>query len=290
MTGYGQGAAGATGLRVTVDVRSVNNRFADVRARIPDALAAIEAEIRRRVLARVRRGRVDVDITLEREQGRSTLTLNRTLVDSLVVAARGVSRECGIPGALDLPTLFRIPGVVQVAEASQEIGDEGRNAVMDALERALEAHDAERSREGEMLRSDLIERLTRMESLVASVSARATAVPAAARRKLEDRIQALTAGLGIDPARLAQEAAVLADRADVTEEVVRLQGHLSQARVLLETPDGETVGKRLDFLLQEIGRETNTLGSKSADLEISRHALDLKSEAERIREQIQNLE
>jgi uncharacterized protein (TIGR00255 family) len=290
MTGYGHGAADGPGVRVIVDVRSVNNRFADLRLRLPDAAVSLEQDVRRKVLGRIRRGRVEVDFTFERAPGAAATTVNRPLVDDVVAAARELSRAYGIPGTLDLTAILRIPGVVQLGGAAYDLDEGGRVALEAALDAALDAHDSERCREGEALRADLVARFLRMDALVAAVAARAAEVPAAARRKLEERLQALTAGLALDPARLAQEAAFLADRADVTEEIVRLRGHLAQARSMLEHPDGETVGKRLDFLLQEIGRETNTIGSKSADLEISRRALDLKAEAEKVREQIQNLE
>jgi uncharacterized protein (TIGR00255 family) len=185
---------------------------------------------------------------------------------------------------------MRVPGVLESASRSVELDDASRAVVDRALESALAALDAERHREGRSLQNDLVARIDTMESHVAAVRDRAAAVPAAAQKRIAERVQQLVTQIALDPARVAQEAAFLADRADVTEELVRLTGHLAQARTLLADSEGEPVGKRLDFLLQEIHRETNTIASKSADLEISRRALDLKAEAEKIREQIQNLE
>jgi uncharacterized protein (TIGR00255 family) len=159
-----------------------------------------------------------------------------------------------------------------------------------ALDEALQALDRERLREGGSLVADLLQRVDLMLDLTARVRERAEEVPALARDKLVKRVEALAEGVEIDPTRLAQEAAFLADRGDVTEELVRLQGHLDQMRAWLASPDGDPVGKRLDFLAQEVQRETNTISSKSADLELSRLALALKAEIERVREQVQNLE
>jgi uncharacterized protein (TIGR00255 family) len=291
MTGYGQATADLPGARVTVEVRSVNNRFADLRLRLPEALSAWEPEARRRVLARVKRGRVEVTLRVERAPGApAPVALDRDVLAGVVAAARVLRDEFGVAGELDLASALRVPGVLRLL-SDRDVLDASATAALDALlDRALDAHDADRRREGEALGADLVARARRMLELTGSVLARAGEVPLAARRKLEDRLASIASGLSIDPGRLAQEAAFLADRADVTEETVRLRGHLEQLASLLGGGNGEPVGKRLDFLLQEIYRETNTICSKSSDLELSRRALDLKAESEKVREQIQNLE
>src|SRR5262249_28648694 len=153
--------------------------------------------------------------------------------------------------------------------------------------RALESLDAEREREGERMQADLLARVASMDAFVSAIRERAAALPSAMRERITERIASMASQVAGDPTRLAQEAAFLAERADVSEEIVRLSGHLEQARALLSGGDGEPVGKRMDFLLQEIHRETNTIASKCQDLEISRRTLDLKAEAEKIREQVQ---
>ena len=291
MTGYGRGAVETPGLKVTVQLRSVNNRFADLRLRLPDELLADEPELRRKILATVRRGRVDLDLRLEKTgEAAIPLTLNRPAVESALSAWKILRDEYGIRGEWDLSALLRVPGVIEASGRSFELDASQRRAVDEALDLALTALDTERRREGERLREDLLGRVTRMIGYVSDVRAMVGTLPAAMHKKLVDRVGQLVSQVALDPGRLAQEVAFLVDRADVTEELVRLDGHLSQAGSLLGHPDGEPVGKRLDFLLQEIGRETNTIASKSADLAISRKALDLKAEAEKIREQIQNLE
>jgi uncharacterized protein (TIGR00255 family) len=291
MTGYGQGIAETPGLKVTVELRSVNNRFADLKLRLPDQLAPIEQELRRKVAATVKRGRVDLDLRMERSRtGDRPLTLNRPVAEAALEAFRALRDDLGVSGEWDLATMVRVPGLFVVVSETAELSEEDRQAVDGALDRALAALDVERRREGGVLRDDLAARVAVMRDTVGEIRELAATIPAALQKKIADRVQQLVSQLALDPARVAQEAAFLADRSDVTEEIVRLSGHLEHARGLLDDPGGEPVGKRLEFLLQEILRETNTIASKSADLGISRHALNLKAESEKIREQIQNLE
>lgn len=291
MTGYGHGAAEAPGVKVTVELRSVNNRFADLKLRLPDDLSPFEHEWRRRVLTTVKRGRVDLDVRMERTGPiDGPLALNRPVVESALAAWKTLRDEFGIHGEWDLAAMLRVPGVFEKSTGRGSIDEAERGAVEGALDRALAELDADRRREGGLLRDDLMARVSRLRDTVAAIRELAVVVPVTQQRKLIERLHQLAAQVPFDPARLAQEAAFLADRSDITEELVRLEGHLAHAATLLLTEDGEPVGKRLEFLLQEIHRETNTIASKSADLGISRHALDLKSESEKIREQILNLE
>jgi uncharacterized protein (TIGR00255 family) len=290
MTGYGQGTVDAGRFRVNVEIRSLNSRFADLKLRIPPSLFSREAEIRNRVLAKMRRGRIDVDLRLENLSGADAVALNRSLAEAVVSGSRVLREEFGADGHLDLRSFMLVPGLFQPVQGSGDLTDEERGGVLDALDRALEALDGERRREGEALRADLLDRLRVLEAAAGEIRELAARVPAAAQQKLLDRMRVLLNGATVDPGRVAQEAAFLADKCDITEELVRLLGHLDYAKKLLATPDGQPVGKRLDFLFQEIQRETNTIGAKSADLEITRAVLRLKTEAEKVREQIQNLE
>jgi len=291
MTGYGQGVAEAPGLKVSVELRCVNNRFVDLKLRLPDELSPFEQELRRKVLATVKRGRVDVDLRLERTGDAAVpLTLNRPVAEAALQAWKTLRDEYGVSGEWDLHAMLRVPGIFETRGAAARLDEAGRTAVDDAFDRALAALDVERRREGGQLRDDLVARVARMSGIVATVRTLAAAIPDTLQKKIVERVQQLLTQVTLDPARIAQEAAFLADRSDITEEVVRLEGHLEHARGLLADADGEPVGKRLEFLLQEIHRETNTIASKSADLGISRQALDLKAESEKIREQILNLE
>lgn len=291
MTGYGEGTADLPGLRVTVAIRSVNNRFADLRLRLPAEWIGLEPDLRRQILARVRRGRVEMVLNLDRSNGAAQARLNRSLADAVAAAAQVLRDDYGATGMLELSTLLCIPGMIQSASTAPGADVAQREAIDSALAVALEAFESERLREGEGLRKDLVARFARMEGLAGAVETRARVLPELVRRRLSERVRAFAEQVAeLDPGRLAQEVAFLVDRSDVTEELVRLGGHLAQARTVLAQPDGEPVGKRLDFLLQEIGRETNTVGSKASDLEISRLVLELKAEAEKVREQVQNLE
>ncbi len=291
MTGYAQAVREDEDLRITVEMRSVNNRFADVRLRLPGDLQSMESGLRRRVVSVVRRGRVDVAVVVERLRTRErAVRLNLDLVARLASAAELLKTEQGMTGNLDVATALGMPGVVETAEQEPGWDDGQRALVEEAVDAALAGLDAERIREGEALCRDLLERVTSMLGLAEQVAERAPRIVTELQRKLGERVAALTQGVELDPGRLAQEVALLADRADVAEELVRLRGHLGQAHALLAEPDGEPVGKRMDFLLQEILRETNTINSKSPDLEMSRLALALKLETERVREQTQNLE
>ena len=290
MTGYGQGQQDAGDLRVTVELKTVNNRFADVRFRLPVELAGWEARVRRTVLARVRRGRVELSVRFERGNAAATATLNRELLDTVLAGARQLRDEHGLKGELDVGRIVALPGLFR-AEAPSIDADEEQLEVLDrCLALGLDALDADRLREGQALATELLERLRTMTDLTAAMKERAATVPATVRERLIARLDNLGADLQLDPARVAQEAALLADRCDVTEELVRLEGHLQQALEIVGEPDGQPVGKRLDFLLQEIHRETNTVNSKSSDLELTRTALAMKAEAEKVREQVQNLE
>ena len=291
MTGYGQASAELANARVEVVLRSLNHRYADLRLRLPSGLEAAEPKLRRAILDRVRRGRIEATVEVVPHAGSEPRPqLNRPLVEAVFSAATSLREEFGVSGQPDLPSLLAIPGLMRSASGDESWDDDRCHEVERVLSRALDALDAERSREGSLLGEEMSARLASMLETAQKIREHAEAQPAAVRQRLLGRLAALAPDVKLDPARLAQEAALLADRCDVTEELVRLGGHLEQALALLGTPDGEPTGKRLDFLLQEIGRETNTINSKSVSLELSRLALTLKSELEKLREQAQNLE
>ena len=249
MTGYGQGVAEVPGLKITVELRSVNSRYVDVKVRLPETLNAVEQELRRKVLATVKRGRVELDLRLERAGGREVpLALNRPVVESALAAWATLRDEYGLSGAWEIGDLMRVPGLFETSSGPAALDASALSAIGAALDLALAALDAERRREGGVLRDDLVERVARLSAAVAAIRALAAEVPAAVQRKIAERVQQLLAQVAPDPARLAQEAAFLADRADITEELVRLEGHLEHARSLLAATDGEPVGKRLEFL------------------------------------------
>lgn len=290
MTGYGQSTAIHGTCAVHVQVRSVNNRFADIRIRLPSEWAALEGALRRKVQSTVRRGRVDVTVKLEPAPGAAQpLKLRPERARAWLDALSELRRLEGVDGQFDAVTLLRFPGVVEESTEGDD-QDAVREAIVATLGEALERFDADREREGDTLAKDLGARFEAMRDHVERMAVAAEEAPDDLRVRLEERLAKLGPDVALDPARVAQEAVLFADRADVTEELVRLRSHLDRAREILSGGDREPVGKRLDFLLQEILRETNTIGSKAQRLPLSEAMLAMKSENEKVREQVQNLE
>jgi uncharacterized protein (TIGR00255 family) len=287
MTGYGRGAVERGGVHATVDVRSVNHRFLDLKLRGGQLPAAVEDAIAARVRAVIERGAVAVAVDLRggapggaRIDADAAVRAHRMLAE---LAAR-----LAIPGP-DLALVLAQPGVVTADDA---VDGGGAAAALDALDAALVQLDAMRAAEGAALAAEIARRLDELVALRAQIEGLAADVPQQVARRLTERVRRLVddAGVGaaLDPGRLAQEIAVLAERADVTEELVRLTSHVDQARALLGAT--AAVGRRLEFLVQEIGRELNTIGAKAPVAEISTAIVDAKAALEKIREQVQNVE
>ena len=289
MTGYGKAMVAGDDFSVSVDLKTVNNRFLDIHLRVGAELASLEPGIKKRITTRLTRGRVDVTISLERT-AQMVYELNRPLIAGYVNALKQLQADFQIGGELDINVLARIPGALQPARNG--IDDRVITAVDAAVDQALDELERMREQEGEALKNELRERVQKIESLVPTIEAAAAGLAEAYRVRLQKRIGELLNRGGqvveIDPARLAQEVAYLADRSDVSEEMVRLRSHLTQFQEALEGP-GEA-GKMLDFLLQELNREANTTLSKSTDLVIKEAGLGIKAEVEKLREQVQNVE
>ncbi|MFS8640071.1 MAG: YicC family protein [Symbiobacteriaceae bacterium] len=289
MTGYGRGEAEEGGLRVRAEVRTVNHRYLDIAVRLPDAFLFLEEPVRRQVSARLSRGRVGVHLTFEdaREKARPA-RINTPLLNAYAEAAEAVrqrffpDREPDLRWLLAVPDLFAAPSPDEDASLWACAAE---RAVADALEAVI----AMREREGALLAADLAERLDRLESLRSAALARAPQVVEEYRQRLVRRLSELLPPTNpVDPQRLAQEVALFAERADITEELQRLASHIDQFRRALRSD--EAVGRKLDFLVQEMGREWNTIGSKANDAELAALVVEAKSELEKIREQVQNLE
>lgn len=289
MTGYGRGSAAGESFAVSVDLKTVNNRFLDVHLRLSGELASLEPQIKRQISSRLSRGRVDVTVNFEKTS-QTAYELNRPLIAGYVNALREMQEEFAIGGEVDINVLARLPGALQPSR--EGLNDEVVAGIEQALGEALAELERMRAQEGETLRAEMAGRLDKIEALVPVIESAAGGLVDAYRLRLQKRIGELLDRNGqlveLDPARLAQEVAYLSDRSDVSEEMVRLRSHLSQFRDALNSA-GET-GKMLDFLLQELNREANTTLSKSTDLGIKEAALGIKAEVEKIREQVQNVE
>lgn len=289
MTGFGRGAAAGENFSVGVDLKTVNNRFLDIHLRLGTELSAYEAQVKRRISTRLSRGRVDASITLERT-GEVAYELNRPLIAGYISALRSMQQEFEIAGEPDINVLARLPGAMQPVRDG--IDEKMVAGVEQAIDEALEELEQMRQREGEALAAEMHSRLNEISQQVPIIEAAAGGLAENYRARLQKKISELlsrdTQGVEVDPGRLAQEVAYLADRSDISEEIARLKSHLGQFSEALDG-EGET-GKRLDFLLQELNREANTVLSKSTDLLIKDAALLIKGAVEKLREQVQNVE
>ena len=291
MTGYGRAKAVRNGRSITVEVRSVNNRYLDFTAKMPRAYIFAEDAMKALVQKYVSRGKVDVFVTVENQGAEETVVaLNEPLAKSYLDALRQLQHIGGadfIKSNIYVTDLARLPDVLTVTKAEEDLealsGD-----LCAVLEDALRAHTAMREKEGARLAEDIRRRLDAIEALTQLVEARSPQTVAEYGEKLLSRMREVLQSTAIDESRSLTEAAVFADKVAVDEETVRLRSHLSQLREMLES--AVPVGRKLDFLIQEVNRESNTIGSKCSDLQIARDVVELKAEIEKIREQVQNIE
>jgi uncharacterized protein (TIGR00255 family) len=289
MTGFGRAEFEVAGAGYQVELRSVNQRHLDLQVRLPRALARFEPDLRRRLQGKFARGKIELAVNGRAGSPTETLRIDAAVAARYVEAARELSTRHGLGPTLDVGRLLALPGVARLAEP--EVPEPlFAEALAAAAERAADELAAMRRAEGEALERDLRARVAQIDALVEQVEARAGSVQATAREKLRKRAEQLAAETGLaDPARLAQELVWAADRLDVTEELVRLRSHGEQFRAALEGTAGG-VGRRLEFLLQEMAREVNTIGSKGADVPVAHFVVELKTELERMREQVLNVE
>ena len=287
MTGFGQSSLTAETFKVTIDLRSVNNRNLDIHWRAPMELAALEIPLKKFVQAVISRGRVDVNINFT-QTADTEYEINRPLVRGYLAALRTMREEFGLAGEATLDSIARLPNVLQNSSKGSQLSDEVRIGVETALVEALTKLVTMRAIEGEQLHKELNSRIDKIEAALRIIETNAPDVTSAYRDKLNKRLSELLESVSVDEARLAQEVAYLAERADISEEITRLNSHLVQLRELINTSN--EIGKKLDFLLQETNREANTILSKSAELSICDAAIEIKTEVEKLREQANNVE
>ena len=287
MTGFGSATGLWAGRTVTVEVKSVNSRFREVTARLPKVCAPLEESIKKQVVARLERGRVDLWVQLADREKRSGLKVDYELARTMAEQLNGLKERLNLAGAVTLDHLLALGVVGQEEDPALDLAELGA-ALKPLAREALEALVDMREAEGRNLSLDLARRLTLLAGLNRRVEEAAAGASGALLAKLESRLSEMGASLKVDQTRLAQEAALLADRADITEEVVRLDSHLASFHRLME--ETEPTGRRLDFLLQEMGREVNTMGSKTQDLSVTGLVLEMKAALEKLREQVQNIE
>ena len=288
MTGYGRGEAVLNGRSITVEIRSVNNRYLDCTVKMPRAYIFAEDGIKKKVQSEISRGKVDVFVTLEMRQAERVLvSVDEGLADGYHQALCALRDRYGLQDNVSAAQLARFPDVLRVEKDEEDVEAVARD-IETVLEAALTDFNAMRLREGEKLAQDVQNRAGTIRTLLTAVEERSPRTVDEYRAKLVARMEEVLSNTQIDESRILTEAAIFADKVAVDEETVRLRSHLSQLDGMLA--GDAPVGRKLDFLIQEFNREANTIGSKCSDLEITRHVVDIKAEIEKIREQVQNIE
>lgn len=288
MTGFGRGHQVLNGRDITVEIRSVNHRYYEFSSRLPRSLGYVEDKLKTLLQGRISRGKVEVSVLINNvEAADEKITINHEIVKEYIDAMRSVKDEFGLVDDLSLSNILRIPDaftVVKTETDEAQLWEDIRSTAEEALEHFISM----RENEGERMKQDVLSRLAKIEEWVGVVETRSPMVVEDYRKRLYDKMCEVLSSTNIDENRILMEAGIFSEKTAVDEETVRLRSHIAQFRGMLES--GEPVGRKLDFLVQEMNRETNTIGSKVQDIEVTRIVVDQKSEIEKIREQIQNIE
>ena len=288
MTGYGRDQQLLHGRSITVEIRSVNHRYFEFSCRAPRGCAFLEDRLKRALQSAISRGKVEVALTLQTVESRNTsVAVDHALAGQYITALRALGDEYSLPDDLTLSTIWRLPDLFPLCRGEEDEEELAADVLL-VLQNALKQFVAMRETEGERLKADVLSRLVAMEEHLTFVEERSPQTIAEYRARLTAKLTELLNGAVPDENRILTEAAIVADRLAVDEETVRLRSHFAQLRKILEST--EPVGRKLDFLVQEMNRETNTIGSKCSDTAIASHVVEMKSEIEKIREQIQNIE
>jgi len=287
MTGFGRGAYQDEHFSIGVVISTVNHRFTDIQLRLPEELAGAEPQVRTLVQSLCQRGRINVTVTLERVQDMA-YELNRPMIRGYLAALDMMKKEFSISGEMDINTIASLPNVVQPASILSGLEDALSAGLEATLKQALQSVVDMRAVEGRGIAKEMSERLDVIEKNLSVVERDARAGVDLARERLQKRVHDLAADVNIDEARLVQEVILLAQRADISEEISRLKSHIEQYRALLESE--EPGGRKLEFLLQEMNREGTTIQAKSSGIAISKAAIEIRTEIEKLREQVQNVE
>jgi len=288
MTGFGRAQEILEGREITVEVRSVNHRYFEYTSRVPRSYAYLEERLKSYVQKRIARGKVDAAVTIVTlDSGDTDVQINHTLARQYLQALRGMGTELGLQDDVTVASLARFTDIFVVRKTAED-ADAVWALVERVADKAMDAFVSMRAAEGQRMKDDILSKLVNIETLVGRVEQQSPRTVEAYRARLTARMNEVLADTGVDEGRILQEAALFADRIAVDEETVRLRSHIAQFRTILDSP--EAVGRKLDFLVQEMNREANTIGSKAQDVEVAHMVVDLKSEIEKIREQIQNIE
>ena len=288
MTGYGRHQASVNGMDITVEIKSVNHRYYEYSSRLPRTYGFLDDKLKSYLQGRIARGKVEVYVSIDTvDAPGSDVVVNYSLADSYVKALKDLSARDGLKDDVSAMSLTRFPDILTVRKAPED-EDAVWDAVRSVAEKALDAFVTMREREGARLKEDVLSRAATILQLVEQVEERSPQTVQAHMEKVQARMRELLDGAAVDEQRLLTEAALYADKIAVAEETVRLRSHIAQLEQMMES--SEAIGRKLDFLVQEINREANTTGSKCQDVELARIVVEIKAEVEKIREQIQNIE
>ncbi|MBQ2937920.1 MAG: YicC family protein [Clostridia bacterium] len=289
MTGYGKGFLSTESREYQVEIKSVNHRYLDINIKMPKTLSYLEEDIKKQVSQKIKRGKIDIFITFENnsQEGRN-IKINKELAKVYINQLKELANEEEILSNIEVIDIAKFPDIltIKIDENDEKIKNEILQATNNAIDKILEMKNAE----GEKIAQDLLRRIEKIENKILEISEKSTGLIEEYVVKLEKRIKEILKSEEIDKSRLAQEVVIYADKCSIEEEITRLNSHIYQFKNLLSDNQNETIGKKLDFIIQEMNRETNTIGSKANNLEITNGVIDIKTELEDIREQVQNIE
>lgn len=289
MTGYGKQNLSVEGREYQIEIKSVNHRYLDINVKIPKAISYLEETIKKEISNKIKRGKIDVFVSFENnsEEGRK-IEINKQLAKLYIEQLKELAQEEKIESNIEVVDIAKIPDVltIKVDEENSKIKDEIKQVTQGAVTRILEMKNIE----GEKISQDLLQRIRNIQSKIVEISAKSTGLIEEYVVKLEKRVKELLKNDEVDKSRLAQEVVIYADKCSIEEEITRLKSHIFQFENLISNNQDGAIGKKLDFIIQEMNRETNTIGSKANNLEITNGVIDIKTEIEDIREQVQNIE
>ncbi len=289
MTGYGKQNLSVEGREYQIEIKSVNHRYLDINVKIPKAISYLEETIKKEISNKIKRGKIDVFVSFENnsEEGRK-IEINKQLAKLYIEQLKELAQEEKIESNIEVMDIAKIPDVltIKVDEENSKIKDEIKQVTQGAVTRILKMKNIE----GEKISQDLLQRIRNIQSKIVEISAKSTGLIEEYVVKLEKRVKELLKNDEVDKSRLAQEVVIYADKCSIEEEITRLKSHIFQFENLISNNQDGAIGKKLDFIIQEMNRETNTIGSKANNLEITNGVIDIKTEIEDIREQVQNIE
>ncbi len=289
MTGYGKQSLNVDGREYQIEIKSVNHRYLDINIKMPKTLSYLEETVKKEISEKIKRGKVDVFITYENnsKEGRN-ITINKELAKLYIEQLKELAEEEKISSNIEVMEIAKFPDILTIKadEEDEKIKQEIIQVTTEATNKIVEM----KAIEGEKIAQDLLQRISKIENKIMEISSKSTGLIEEYVVKLEKRIQEILKTEEIDKSRIAQEVVIYADKCSIQEEITRLKSHIYQFRNLITNNQNETIGKKLDFIIQEMNRETNTIGSKANNLEITNGVIDIKTEIEDIREQIQNIE